>query len=155
MAIEIERKFLVKSDAWREGPAGERIVQGYLCRDEERTVRVRIKGEKGFLTIKGSSEGIARKEFEYEIPREEAEELLQICVPPLLDKVRYERRCGGHLWEIDEFAGENKGLIVAEIELEDEATEFEKPDWLGEEVSDDPRYYNACLADHPWSQWGK
>lgn len=155
MPTEIERKFLVKSDAWREGAEGERIVQGYLCREEGRTVRVRIKGAKGFLTIKGSSEGISRKEFEYEIPIGEAEELLPLCKPPLLDKVRYERRHGGHLWEIDEFSGESEGLIVAEIELEDEAEEFEKPAWLGEEVSDDSRYYNACLADHPWSRWGK
>jgi CYTH domain-containing protein len=155
MATEIERKFLVKSDAWREGPPGERVVQGYLCREEERTVRVRSKGERGFLTIKGSSEGISRKEFEYGIPLGEAEELLRLCKPPLLEKTRYERHYGGHLWEIDEFTGENEGLIVAEIELEDADSDFRKPDWLGEEVSDDPRYFNACLVDHPWSRWGK
>ncbi|QJE94874.1 CYTH domain-containing protein [Luteolibacter luteus] len=155
MPTEIERKFLVKSEAWREGLPGERIVQGYLCREKERTVRVRIKGDKGFLTIKGLSEGVSRKEFEYEIPVGEADELLLLCTPPLLDKVRYERRHGGHLWEIDEFAGENHGLIVAEIELDEEGSEFEKPEWVGEEVSDDPRYYNACLVEHPWSQWRK
>lgn len=153
MATEIERKFLVKSDAWRDGPPGERICQGYLCRDEERTVRVRTKGEKAYLTIKGLSEGISRQEFEYPIPFEEAESLLKMCLPELLDKTRYERPQGGHCWEIDVFHGANDGLIVAEIELDEEDQDFEKPDWVGEEVSDDPRYYNSCLAEHPWSEW--
>jgi len=155
MATEIERKFLVTSDAWRDGPEGVRICQGYLCRDEERTVRVRTKGDKGFLTIKGSTEGVSRTEFEYPIPLDEAKLLLEMCLPSLLDKTRYERRLGGHCWEVDEFHGENEGLIVAEIELEKEDTEFEKPDWVGQEVSDDPRYYNACLTEHPWPEWGR
>lgn len=154
MATEIERKFLVKSDAWSEGPAGVAICQGYLCRDPERTVRVRIAGDKAFLTIKGMSRGISRLEFEYAIPPEEARQLLELCLPPLLEKVRYERWHGGHCWEIDEFEGENAGLIVAEIELPEADTDFEIPDWAGKEVSDDPRYYNARLAEEPWSEWG-
>ena len=155
MATEIERKFLVKSEAWREGPAGVAICQGYLSREPERTVRVRLAGDKGFLTIKGMSRGISRLEFEYAIPPEEARQLLALCLPPLLEKVRYERWHGGYCWEIDEFEGENAGLIVAEIELPEADTAFELPDWAGKEVSDDPRYYNARLAEEPWSKWGR
>jgi adenylate cyclase len=153
MATEIERKFLVRSDAWRDGPPGVRICQGYLSRDPGRTVRVRLAGEKGFLTIKGASSGISRQEFEYEIPADEARALLDLCLPPLLDKVRHERWHDGHCWEVDEFLGDNAGLVVAEIELADADRGFAKPDWLGREVSDDPRYFNARLAAEPWTGW--
>ena len=153
MATEIERKFLITSDAWREGPPGVRICQGYLSLDPERTVRVRLKGEEGFLTIMGSTSGIGRKEFEYSIPFADAEALLKMCDPAPLEKIRYERRHAGKLWEIDEFGGENEGLVVAEIELESEDESFEKPAWVGEEVSGDARYYNSSLVEHPWSEW--
>lgn len=154
MATEIERKFLVISDDWRAGPPGVSICQGYLCREPERTVRVRISGEKAFLTIKGMSHGISRQEFEYAIPVEEARPLLEMCLPPVLEKIRHERWHGGHLWEVDEFLGENAGLIVAEIELEADDIEFPLPGWAGQEVSGDVRYYNARLAEEPWSKWG-
>ena len=153
MGVEIERKFLVTSDVWREGPPGVRICQGYLTRDPERTVRVRLAGEKAFLTIKGSTSNISRQEFEYAIPPDDARALLDLCLQPLVDKIRHERQHGGHLWEIDEFLGANAGLIVAEIELKDDGEEFERPEWIGREVSDDSRYYNACLAERPWSEW--
>ncbi len=155
MATEIERKFLATSDAWRVGAPGVRICQGYLNRDPERTVRVRLAGEKAFLTIKGTTTGISRQEFEYEIPPADARALLDLCLPTLVDKIRHKRWHGGHCWEIDEFLGENAGLIVAEIELPAADTEFARPDWVGQEVSDDPRYYNARLAVEPWSSWGK
>ncbi|WP_367873433.1 CYTH domain-containing protein [Luteolibacter sp. Populi] len=154
MAIETERKFLLKSDAWRDGPPGLRMSQGYLARDKERSVRIRLAGDKAFLTIKGAGEGISRQEFEYAIPPEEARELLKLCLPSIIEKIRHERHYAGHCWEVDEFLGANAGLIVAEIELDAEDTAFEKPDWIGEEVSDDPRYFNACLASHPWKEWG-
>jgi adenylate cyclase len=153
MALEIERKFLVASDAWRPGAPGVRICQGYLTRDPARTVRVRLAGERGFLTIKGASEGIARQEFEYPIPVAEARALLELCLPPLLDKIRHERWHEGHCWEIDEFLGDNQGLVVAEIELAAADDDFARPAWLGREVSDDARYYNARLAVEPWSAW--
>ena len=153
MADEIERKFLVSSDAWRDGPPGVRICQGYLSRDKERTVRVRLAGDKAFLTIKGETSGISRKEFEYPIPPEDAQTLLDLCLPQLVDKIRHERQHGGHVWEVDEFLGANAGLVVAEIELSDANEAFERPAWLGREVSDDPRYYNANLAERPWSEW--
>jgi adenylate cyclase len=155
MGVEIERKFLVSSDAWRDGPAGTAICQGYLCRDPERSVRVRIKGEEGFLTVKGGSSGIEREEYEYPIPVEDARELLRLCVPPLLEKVRYERQHEGRCWEIDEFGGTNAGLVVAEIELPDATATLTLPPWIGEEVSADPRYFNLALAAHPWPEWGK
>lgn len=154
MATEIERKFLISSDAWRAGPPGVWICQGYLCLDPERTVRIRVKGDEGFITIKGASEGIGRKEFEYPIPLGDATELLEMCHQPLLEKVRHERQVGGHCWEIDEFHGANEGLIMAEIELGSEDEAFEKPEWAGREVSDDPRYYNSALAQNPWQAWG-
>jgi adenylate cyclase len=155
MAVEIERKFLVTSDAWGDGPPGVRICQGYLTRDPERTVRVRLAGEKAFLTIKGGTSGISRQEFEYAIPPDEARALLDLCLPPLLDKIRHERHVGDHVWEIDEFLGDNAGLVVAEIELDDADEDFVRPDWLGPEVSDDPRYFNSRLAERPWCEWGK
>jgi adenylate cyclase len=153
MAVEIERKFLVVSDVWRDGPRGVRMAQGYLSREPERTVRVRLAGEKGFLTIKGSVSGISRAEFDYEIPADEALELLAMCPPPLIEKIRHERWHEGHCWEVDEFLGDNAGLVVAEIELDAAAAEFALPEWVGREVSDDPRYFNSQLAAKPWPSW--
>lgn len=153
--LEIERKFLVTSDAWRETAQSRRLVQGYLSRDPERTVRVRIDGEKAALTIKGKSAGATRAEFEYEIPLGDAELLLPLCLSPLIDKIRHEVRHAGHLWEIDEFAGENAPLIVAELELASEGEAFERPSWLGDEVTDDARYFNSQLAVKPYSKWNK
>jgi CYTH domain-containing protein len=154
MATEIERKFLVKSDAWREGPPGTEICQGYLARDERRSVRVRLAGDEAFITVKGTGEGIARPEFEYPVRPADAREMLGLCLPSLIEKTRHKRHHAGHLWEVDEFHGENAGLVVAEIELESEDRDFEKPAWVGAEVTDDPRYLNACLAEHPWREWG-
>ncbi|MGK0389063.1 MAG: adenylate cyclase [Maribacter sp.] len=154
MPQEIERKFLLKNNDWnKEISISTEIRQGYLSLDNERNVRVRIKGEKGILTIKGKTENISRKEFEYEIPKFEAEELLSLCHRPLIEKIRHEIVIGNHTWEIDEFLGENKGLIVAEIELESEQESFEKPIWLGKEVSDDARYYNASLVKLAFKNW--
>lgn len=153
MATEIERKFLVNSDAWRDGQPGVLLQQGYLSRDPDRTVRVRVAGDAAFLTIKGRSEGISRVEFEYPVPVEDARALLALCLPPLIEKRRHEVRHGGHVWEIDEFLGANAGLIVAELELPAEDTAFEHPSWLGREVSDDPRYYNSNLSQVPFSAW--
>lgn len=152
MAIEIERKFLVVGDAWRQG-AGTRYSQGYLNRDKHRTVRVRVAGEQAFLTIKGATQGASRVEFEYEIPLQEAESLLLLCDGPLIQKTRYLHHLGGFTWEVDEFFGDNAGLVVAEIELTSEDQAFERPDWVGDEVTHDPRYFNANLVLHPFSTW--
>ncbi len=153
MPAEIERKFLVADDSWRDGTPGVRIAQGYLSQDPERTVRVRLAGEKAWITIKGRSQGITRAEFEYAIPPEEARELLGLCLPAVIDKTRHEIRHGGHLWEVDVFHGENDGLIVAEVELSDENETPEMPAWLGAEVSDETRYFNSHLARHPFTRW--
>ncbi|PKN69848.1 MAG: adenylate cyclase [Deltaproteobacteria bacterium HGW-Deltaproteobacteria-12] len=152
MRIEIERKFLVQGDAWRTDQ-GVRIRQGYLNRDKERTVRVRIAGSKAFLTVKGVNTGASRTEFEYEIPVVDAEQLLLICEGPLIEKIRHTVADAGMLWEIDEFSGANEGLIVAEIELERENQYWKRPAWLGEEVTDDPRYFNSNLCNHPYCTW--
>lgn len=152
MGIEIERKFLVTGDQWRQG-AGVRYSQGYLSRDKARTVRVRVAGDKAFLTIKGVSRGAARAEFEYEIPVAEAEQLLELSDGPLIRKLRYKVRHDGLTWEVDEFLGDNTGLVVAEVELTSEDQTFTKPSWVGKEVTDDQRYYNSNLASHPYSQW--
>ena len=155
MPQEIERKFLVKGDAWRTG-AGTRIRQGYLRNQIEGVVRVRTKGERAYLTIKGNTTGITRLEFEYQIPVEEADQILdELCIKPLIEKIRYVITAGGFKWEIDEFLGENSGLIVAEIELEDENQTFPKPDWLGREVSSDFRYQNSSLVKNPYCKWAK
>jgi CYTH domain-containing protein len=153
MAKEIERKFLVSSDAWKESAKAERITQGYLSRDPDRTVRVRLKGEKAFMTIKGRTEGISRTEIEFPIPTKEARELLELCLPTVIDKTRHEVMHAGMKWEVDVFHGANEGLVVAEIELQEENAEFEKPAWVGVEVSDDPRYLNARLSEHPYQSW--
>ncbi|MEO7100556.1 MAG: CYTH domain-containing protein [Luteolibacter sp.] len=153
MAAEIERKFLVVNDSWRDGSPGVRIAQGYLSQDPDRTVRVRLAGENAWITIKGRTQGITRAEFEYAIPPEEARDLLGLCLPSVIDKTRHEVRHGGHVWEIDVFHGENEGLIVAEVELSDEEESPEIPGWVGEEVSSDVRYFNSALARNPFVHW--
>jgi adenylate cyclase len=154
MAEEIERKFLVSNDSWRPGAGGTRFRQGYLSTDPERTVRVRLEGERGVLTIKGLSRGICRAEFEYPIPAAEAAVLLDtLCLQPLIEKTRYRVEHGGHIWEIDEFAGDNAGLVLAEVELSSEDEAVELPLWVGAEVSSDPRYFNANLIRHPFRRW--
>lgn len=152
MAIEIERKFLVTGSTWRN-EAGVRLCQGYLNRDKERTVRVRVAGERAFVTIKGVNEGASRAEFEYEIPVADGEQLLKLCDGPIIEKIRYVVEYDGATWEVDEFLGENAGLIVAEIELQSEEQVFAKPKWLGDEVTHDPRYFNSSLATNPYSKW--
>ncbi|MDR1524734.1 MAG: CYTH domain-containing protein [Tannerella sp.] len=154
--MEIERKFLVREDSFvDEAFDAKRMVQGYICADAERSVRVRICGEEGFLTIKSASNerGWSRYEFEKPVALNEAGELMKLCLPGLIDKVRYYVKAGRHTWEVDVFHGENEGLVVAEIELESEDEVFELPSWIGKEVSGDPRYYNAMLAVHPYSAW--
>ncbi|MEI7830778.1 MAG: CYTH domain-containing protein [Prolixibacteraceae bacterium] len=156
MTLEIERKFLVLNDDYKaQSNHSTRIKQGYLSSVHGRTVRVRIKGENGYLTIKGKSNasGTTRFEWEREIPAEEAIELLTLCEPVLIDKTRYEVNLGSHTFEIDEFYGENQGLVVAEIELSHEDEAFDKPSWLGLEVTGDVRYYNSALMKYPYSSW--
>jgi adenylate cyclase len=152
MAVEIERKFLVVGDDWRAAPAVF-YSQGYLNRDKARTVRVRIAGEEAFLTIKGISVGASRAEFEYPIPLWDARELLALCEQPLIEKNRRKILYEGFVWEVDEFLGENLGLVVAEIELPAEDTAFIQPHWVGEEVTDDARYFNANLSRVPFNHW--
>jgi adenylate cyclase len=155
MAQEIERKFLVNGDFKSDSSAATRITQGYLSSVPERTVRVRIKGDKGFLTIKGigSASGASRYEWEKEITVNEVEELLKICEAGVIDKTRYLVKFGNHTYEVDEFYGENEGLVVAEIELEAEDESFEKPEWLGKEVTGDKRFYNSMLMKNPYKNW--
>lgn len=155
MAQEIERKFLVKGDFKREAFKATRITQGYLCSVPERTVRVRVKGEKGFITIKGigNESGASRFEWEKEIPVAEVRDLLKICEPGIIDKTRYLVKAGEFTFEVDEFYGENEGLTVAEVELPDENAAFEHPSWLGEEVTGDKRFYNSMLMKHPFKTW--
>ncbi len=156
MAQEIERKFLVKSDEYKsEAFEAVRIKQGYLSSVPSRTVRVRIKANKGFITIKGiaNESGTSRYEWEKEIQVEEAEELLKICEPGVIDKIRYKIKNGTFVFEVDEFMGENQGLTVAEIELTSENDSFEKPQWLGEEVTGDKKYYNSVLMKNPYTMW--
>jgi CYTH domain-containing protein len=153
MASEIERKFLIADDSWRDGTAGVRIAQGYLSLDPDRTVRVRLAGDNAWLTIKGRSEGITRAEFEYAIPKDDARMLLEMCLPSVIDKTRHEVSYGGLLWEIDVFHGDNEGLVVAEVELADESVSPELPPWAGAEVSSDARYFNSCLAALPYARW--
>ena len=152
MGIEIERKFLVNGTAWKTS-SGTPYRQGYLNRDKHRTVRVRIAGDAAFLTIKGVSVGATRAEFEYPIPLADAQSLFALCDGPVIDKVRYVLQHAGTTWEVDEFAGDNAGLVVAEVELTHEDQAFVRPDWLGEEVTQDVRYFNSSLASHPYGQW--
>ena len=154
MPVEIEYKFLVEGDEWKSFAHNKtRITQGYLNSAPERTTRVRVKGDEAYLTIKGKNRSVTRLEFEYSIPVDHAEQLLLLCEQPLIDKVRYEIKVGNHLWEVDEFFGDNVGLIVAEIELSSEEDEFEKPNWLGVGVSGDTRYFNSALIKHPFKNW--
>ena len=154
MATEIERKFLVVGEAWRSLGPGMVYRQGYLSTVKERTVRVRVAGEKGFLTVKGVSVGATRSEYEYAIPLADAEAMLDaLCQRPLVEKIRYRIPVGGFVWEVDEFAGVNAGLIVAEIELTAEDQTFPRPTWIGREVTGDPRYFNANLTVHPYGTW--
>ena len=154
MGVEIERKFLVIGDAWRSAP-GTRYSQGYLNRDKERTVRVRLAGDKAFFTIKGLSRGATRVEYEYEIPPVDGEALLVLCEKPIIEKIRRVIAVDGMTWEVDEFLGDNAGLVVAEIELRSEDQEFTHPGWLGAEVTHDSRYFNSSLASHPFSRWSQ
>jgi CYTH domain-containing protein len=156
MGSEIERKFLVRDDSWRAGASGLELRQGYLSSVKERTVRVRTVGERGWITVKGVTRGIRRQEFEYEIPVADAREMLDaLCERPLIEKVRYRITHASHTWEVDEFLGDNQGLVVAEVELADESVEVELPAWAGEEVSGDPRYFNSSLVKSPWPAWGR
>ena len=154
--IEIERKFLVNSEAFKADVMTQnRITQGYLNSTPERTVRVRIKSEKGFLTIKGKTNqaGLSRFEWEKEIPLAEAQELLLLCEKGVIDKTRFEIRFGNHVFEVDQFHGENEGLLMAEVELQSENEVFEIPHWLGKEVTQDQRYYNSYLSKNPFQSW--
>ncbi|HBB33313.1 MAG TPA: adenylate cyclase [Cyanobacteria bacterium UBA8803] len=154
MATEIERKFLVKGDEWRTLGKGTIYHQGYIATQNNTTVRVRLVGEQCYLTIKGLRVGVSRAEYEYPIPAEDAREMLDnLCDRPLIEKTRYKIELHGLIWEVDEFAGENQGLIVAEVELTDENQIIELPDWIGKEVSDDSRYFNANLVKYPFSKW--
>ena len=155
MALEIEKKFLVTGDFLKESTKATRITQGYLSSVPERTVRVRIKGDKGYITVKGigSASGASRYEWEKEIPVAEVEQLLAICEPGVIDKTRYLVKVGEHTYEVDEFYGDNEGLTVAEVELSDENEAFDKPSWLGEEVTGDAKYYNSMLMKNPYKNW--
>ncbi len=154
MAVEIERKFLVTGDAWRND-GGVLYRQGYLNRDKMRTVRIRIAGDAAFLTIKGKSTGASRAEFEYPVPMDDAQALLALCDGPLIEKTRYIVLHAGHRWEVDEFAGDNAGLVVAELELSAEDEAFDAPTWLGAEVTHDARYFNSNLASQPFCTWAR
>ena len=154
MGEEIERKFLVTGDAWRETAEGMRYRQGFLSTVPERTVRVRVAGLRGTITVKGKNLGARRAEFEYEIPVADAEQMLDtLCERPLIEKVRHTLTAGPHTWEVDVFEGDNAGLVVAEIELGSEDEAFEKPEWVGDEVTSDPRYFNSNLVANPYRTW--
>jgi adenylate cyclase len=154
MPQEIERKFLVKDNSYRQLGHYLYIHQGFLSTEKERVVRVRIHGKKAFLTIKGISRGISRAEYEYKIPMADAKYMLEeLCIQPTIEKYRYNVNIDGFIWEIDEFTGENEGLIIAEIELKSAGQEFPKPEWIGEEVTGDARYYNANLVEKPFKSW--
>lgn len=155
MAIEIERKFLVKNDSWRDGVnRKQHIVQGYLANSEKGSIRVRVSGDKAHLNIKSMTLGVTRTEYEYPIPADDARAILaDLCLRPLIEKTRFFIQQNHHIWEVDVFEGENAGLVVAEIELHTADEDIDPPAWLGQEVSDDPRYYNVCLVQHPFSTW--
>jgi len=157
MAIETERKFLVCGDYKSQAYSSSRIKQGYICSGHGRTVRVRLRDDQGYLTIKGPSDlkGMSRYEFEKEITYHEAEELMRLCEPGIIDKTRYLVKSGDHTFEVDEFYGENEGLVIAEVELASEDEPYEKPDFIAEEVTGDRRYYNSHLRKNPFSVWGQ
>jgi adenylate cyclase len=155
MADEIERKFLVTDDSWRARvDHSVRQIQGYLGSVDTCSIRIRVEGDQANLNIKSATLGVSRREYDYSIPLDEAEEMLaQLCRKPLIEKTRHHIHAGKHTWEVDEFHGDNAGLIVAEIELVHPDEPFKRPDWLGEEVSHDTRYYNVCLVEHPYKEW--
>lgn len=155
MAQEIEKKFLVAGEFKESAKKATRITQGYLSSVPERTVRVRVKGDKGYITVKGigNDSGASRFEWEKEIPVEDVRDLLKICEPGVIDKTRYLVDCDGHTFEVDEFYGDNEGLVVAEVELGDEDEAFTRPSWLGEEVTGDKKYYNSMLVKNPYKNW--
>jgi adenylate cyclase len=157
VAIEVERKFLLLNHSWRRSVYRSiPMRQGYLVSDESRSVRVRISGDAAQLNIKSGTLGVSRSEYEYPIPLKDAQEILDtLCRRPLVEKVRHLVRWDGHVWEIDEFAGDNAGLVVAEVELACPDEEFARPPWLGQDVSHERRYYNSCLAEHPYRDWGR
>lgn len=155
MAQEIERKFIVKGEFKQAAESSSRIIQGYICSGHGRTVRIRVRGNAGYITIKGASDasGLSRYEWEKEIPLDEARELMRLCLPGVIDKTRYLLRHAGHVWEVDEFYGDNEGLVMAEIELRREDEPFLIPGFIGEEVTGDPRYYNSYLVQCPFKHW--
>jgi len=155
MGYEIERKFLVRKDLWYalKKPAGKEIIQAYLVNEPGKVVRIRLTDTEGYLTIKGASTGATRPEYEYPIPRREALELVETFTSKRIEKTRYNIQFQRHLWEVDEFFGDNDGLIIAEIELEHEDEPYERPPWVGEEVTSDLRYYNSNLSEHPFCSW--
>lgn len=155
MATEIERKFLLRDDSWRAAVQGSvKMIQGYLANTERGSVRVRLAGDRATLNLKSMTLGVTRSEYDYAIPAADAQSILDsLCLRPLIEKTRHHVHWGGLLWEIDEFHGENAGLVVAELELSHAQQDFARPPWLGPEVSDDPRYYNVCLVEHPYRAW--
>ena len=155
MATEIERKFLILNDNWRkEADDGIHIIQGYMGSNEKSSIRIRVNGQNANLNIKSKTIGIQRSEYDYAIPLDEAKEMLDaLCDAPLIEKTRYHVMHDGHKWEVDVFAGENEGLVVAELELSSPDEKFSKPDWAGDDVSEDPRYYNICLVKNPFKNW--
>jgi adenylate cyclase len=153
MGIEIERKFLLVGTSWRALGQPVLLRQGYLSSDPARVVRVRVEGDHAYMTIKGRSTGATRGEWEYPIPLADANELLALCEQPLVEKYRRRIDFAGNVWEVDEFIGANQGLVLAEIELSSEQQQFDKPEWIGDDVTDDKRYYNSNLARHPFSSW--
>lgn len=155
MATEIERKFLVTDESWRQQVyRSEHLCQGYLVSDRQRSVRVRVSDNEAWLNIKSGTLGVSRSEYEYPIPVEDGREILDhLCRRPLLEKTRHYVRYGSYVWEIDVFEGDNEGLVMAEVELANSEDKFPRPQWLGEDVSDDPRYYNARLVEHPYKDW--
>lgn len=153
MGIEIERKFLVKDEAWRSSEPGVSLIQGYLAGSDQATVRVRIAGQIAFLTVKGKVQNLTRQEFEYEIPVADAQAMMDLCYPRVVEKTRYKIAIQDLIWEVDEFSGMNQGLILAEVELASPDQFVTLPGWIGQEVSNDPRYFNSYLAAHPYSTW--
>ena len=153
MAFEIERKFLVDTKKWTPTDAGTQLIQAYLGLDPLPVVRIRISGEKAFLTIKGPSKTISRPEFEYEVPVADAQEMLKLAISAPVEKIRHKVQHEGFIWEVDIFSGRNDGLVMAEIELESENQNFELPDWILQEVSGDERFYNSYLSEHPFQDW--
>lgn len=153
MAVEIERRFIVVGDDWRGLAPGVQYRQGYLSVEKERTVRVRVVGDQAWLTLKSNISNVSRHEFEYPVPLADAQTIMGAMCPMVVDKLRHRIEHGGFIWEVDEFFGDNAGLVLAEIELPDESTPFDKPAWIGEEVTEDGRYTNAYLSKTPYSSW--